>query len=909
MQQSPYIQWLAVSSLSLGVVLALLQMLVSLVLSQQFTSQVELSNFLGLLNLFGGLGAFLLQLFVINRLIARIGVGNASLIYPAMTWANALILALAPIGSAVSGFSVLVRGLFRLTFRAPVLGLIYNTLPLRYKGRARAFVNGLIEPIGLIVGAVVLYALISNATLNLQTLAWITAATALIPMTAMWQVTRLYGATLVQTLEGGDSGALLLNDDPLPSPNPQLLASLTRLLDERPQPEFKAFMAKVLAEIAPQQAPNILAPYVRNLNLENSARLSILDTFLTADLRGETARALYVDMLFDGDHRIRQSALLGLEHLSPPNDTHFNRIVSAMMLNEPEADVRAQTIELVAKRGEERTQKAAHTALLKMLQHRQSNFRRAGVRALAAFPLEKDALTALAKQEREAMEQKAMTHRASGLISTLHGTDAILKRAIAAAKAQSTNLHPAAELTQALHDNDDSVRTAALITLAAQPQVFEESAAFQYLVPLLQDPTPRIRSLAAMVVGRFPALSKYLLPLLADVLDVRETVIDIFKHNHALALLEAQYPSAAEPLQKMIAVAMARLDGRKHHHLLEQHIDANLNEGQLYHAARATLAAYREARTVNLVMAFLYDRNLHLREEIFYFLTTLTNAADSIQAIESILNDPRELAANRANAIEALEALTSPSLTKRIVADPEATLQLEHIRTQTPAEAVEWLLRHPDAWLRAATVLALPDLHLIFAPKTFEQRLNEALADELAVVRDAARAMQRRLQKQPTKEVGMLSLIEKMVILKQVKMFETLPMELLKALANSCQEEIFEEAQTIFQQNTRGNTMYVIVSGGVDIRYKNASSEIRTLANVGEYGYFGEMSLYNNRPRSAAAVATARTLVLNLNREALVRLVRQHPEISLTLIDVLSQRLADANARLADDAEPTPPAR
>ncbi len=60
------------------------------------------------------------------------------------------------------------------------------------------------------------------------------------------------------------------------------------------------------------------------------------------------------------------------------------------------------------------------------------------------------------------------------------------------------------------------------------------------------------------------------------------------------------------------------------------------------------------------------------------------------------------------------------------------------------------------------------------------------------------------------------------------------------------------------------------------------------------------MNLFDNSPRSVAAIALQHTLTLRLRREPLIALARQHPDLSLELINILSQRLREANDRVAD---------
>jgi CRP-like cAMP-binding protein len=71
------------------------------------------------------------------------------------------------------------------------------------------------------------------------------------------------------------------------------------------------------------------------------------------------------------------------------------------------------------------------------------------------------------------------------------------------------------------------------------------------------------------------------------------------------------------------------------------------------------------------------------------------------------------------------------------------------------------------------------------------------------------------------------------------------------------------------------------------------------LSNLDAHSYFGEMTLFDNSPRSATAIALQDTLTLRLRREPLIALSRQYPDLSLELINVLSQRLREANDQIA----------
>jgi CRP/FNR family transcriptional regulator len=69
---------------------------------------------------------------------------------------------------------------------------------------------------------------------------------------------------------------------------------------------------------------------------------------------------------------------------------------------------------------------------------------------------------------------------------------------------------------------------------------------------------------------------------------------------------------------------------------------------------------------------------------------------------------------------------------------------------------------------------------------------------------------------------------------------------------------------------------------------------------MGAHSYFGETNFFDDSPHTTSAVAIQDTLTLRLRREPLIALARQNPEMSLALINVLSERLRESNDRIAE---------
>src|SRR5207302_4824222 len=101
----------------------------------------------------------------------------------------------------------------------------------------------------------------------------------------------------------------------------------------------------------------------------------------------------------------------------------------------------------------------------------------------------------------------------------------------------------------------------------------------------------------------------------------------------------------------------------------------------------------------------------------------------------------------------------------------------------------------------------------------------------------------------------------------------------------------------LFREGDRGQTMYVIRSGKVNISKHIADSEI-TLAVLGAGEFFGEMALLEGLPRSAGATVAEDANLIELEQAAFETLIRKNGEIALRLMRRLSSRLREADRQI-----------
>lgn len=141
----------------------------------------------------------------------------------------------------------------------------------------------------------------------------------------------------------------------------------------------------------------------------------------------------------------------------------------------------------------------------------------------------------------------------------------------------------------------------------------------------------------------------------------------------------------------------------------------------------------------------------------------------------------------------------------------------------------------------------------------------------------------------------MLSLIEKVIILKTAPIFAETPDEVLADVARILEEVEVGAGDKIIEKGEAGDSLYLVASGQVRVHDGD-----HTLNMLGEGQEFGETALLDPGPRSASVTASEDTLLLRLDQMALYELMEDRSEISRGIIRVLTRFLRE---RLHDLSE------
>src|ERR1700722_2256408 len=106
-------------------------------------------------------------------------------------------------------------------------------------------------------------------------------------------------------------------------------------------------------------------------------------------------------------------------------------------------------------------------------------------------------------------------------------------------------------------------------------------------------------------------------------------------------------------------------------------------------------------------------------------------------------------------------------------------------------------------------------------------------------------------------------------LIAQIPMFEGLSDGDREALAQRLQERNYKPGESVFAKDEKGTSMYIVLSGAVQIFLpppdKDSPRVVLKDTRTGQY--FGELALFDDKPRSASVEATVDTVLLELTRE------------------------------------------
>jgi CRP-like cAMP-binding protein len=129
--------------------------------------------------------------------------------------------------------------------------------------------------------------------------------------------------------------------------------------------------------------------------------------------------------------------------------------------------------------------------------------------------------------------------------------------------------------------------------------------------------------------------------------------------------------------------------------------------------------------------------------------------------------------------------------------------------------------------------------------------------------------------------------------LRQLPFLASVTSPQLERLVQSVRTARYGKGEVLFRQHDRGDELFLIQSGTVDISVLNGHRTEKTIASVGAGSFVGERSLLTGEPRSATVRAAADAIVFVVDKTAMGELLHDDPAIADEIAEIMAKRDAE----------------
>lgn len=140
--------------------------------------------------------------------------------------------------------------------------------------------------------------------------------------------------------------------------------------------------------------------------------------------------------------------------------------------------------------------------------------------------------------------------------------------------------------------------------------------------------------------------------------------------------------------------------------------------------------------------------------------------------------------------------------------------------------------------------------------------------------------------------------------LREVDIFSSLDENELEVVESFLSSTEAKSDEILFREGDEGDRLFVIKSGRVGITVEVSGGEPFEVASFGPGECFGEMTLFDNAPRSATCTAREFTSFYTLDVSDFDRLIRTHPSIAIKvmyrMLNITTKRLSNSSNFLSD---------
>jgi CRP/FNR family transcriptional regulator, cyclic AMP receptor protein len=134
--------------------------------------------------------------------------------------------------------------------------------------------------------------------------------------------------------------------------------------------------------------------------------------------------------------------------------------------------------------------------------------------------------------------------------------------------------------------------------------------------------------------------------------------------------------------------------------------------------------------------------------------------------------------------------------------------------------------------------------------------------------------------------------------LKYVPIFSDLDDSTIEQISKIGIHKSFKKDSIVMLEHETGSNLFVIVEGKVKISRLGDEGREVILTILNDSDFFGEMSILDGLARSANVTAMEDSEIFMIQRNDFISLLKDHPEISIALLNELTQRLRAADLKI-----------
>ena len=137
-------------------------------------------------------------------------------------------------------------------------------------------------------------------------------------------------------------------------------------------------------------------------------------------------------------------------------------------------------------------------------------------------------------------------------------------------------------------------------------------------------------------------------------------------------------------------------------------------------------------------------------------------------------------------------------------------------------------------------------------------------------------------------------------VLSRAPLFEALDEDGAMALRSRMTDVELSRGERLFAEGDEGDRLYVVLDGKMKLTRAAADGRENQISVIGPGEMFGELSLFDPRPRTSSASAVTDATLAALAHDTLRAWLLERPDVSMHMLQALARRLRRANDVVAD---------